>query len=155
MKQLITFFAFAISAFPNAFCQIDSMQIKLINEQVSSIESALLIQPNVCVDSSKKSIEPFKELYYKSKLSNELAKVDKIILIPDVKISYYFFNKLLIKVVAVDKSTNYTFNIEAYFHDDKLIYIKRKSIDGDNSGKWLVKSAKKYLERYYLINNQD
>jgi len=154
MKKLILVLLF-VSTFLKSYCQKDSTQIKVINAKVAAIESALVIQPRASVDSSKNSLEPFKELYYKNRLVGELGKVDKIIFNPDVRITYYFSNKSLVKVVAIDKSTNYTFIIESFFHNDKLLYTTHRSIDGDNSGKRLIKSAKEYLERYDLIMKYD
>ncbi|MBI3235371.1 MAG: hypothetical protein HYZ42_15270 [Bacteroidetes bacterium] len=154
MKKIILVILLT-STFLKAFCQKDSTQIRLINEKVLAIESALVIQPKACVDSSKVLLEPFKELYYKNRLVGELGKVDKVIFSPDVKLTYYFSNNSLIKVIVVDKSTNYTFNIESYFHGGKLFYSTHRSIDGDNSGKRLIKSAKEYLERYDLIMKYD
>lgn len=154
MKRLILVLLI-VSSFLKAYCQKDSTQIKLINAKVSAMESALLIQPKACVDSSKNSHEPFKELYYKNILVGELGKVDKIIFNPDVRITYYFTNNLLIKVIAIDKSTNITFTIESFFQGDKLLYSSHKNIDGDISGKWLIKYAKEYIERYGLIMKHD
>ena len=154
MKRLILVLLI-VSAFLKSYCQKDSIQIKLINAKVLAIESALVIQPKACVDSSKISIEPFKELYYKNRLVGELSKVDKIIFNPNVRITYYFSNKSLIKVIVIDKSINYNFTIESFFQDDKLLYSTHRSIDGDNSGKRLIKSSKEYLERYDLIMKYD
>ena len=154
MKKIILVILLT-STFIKTFCQKDSTQIKLINGKVLAIESGLVIQPKACVDSSKVSIEPFKELYYKNRLTSELGKVDKIIYNPDVKLTYYFSENSLIKVIVVDKSTNYTFNVESYFHSDKLLFSTYRSIDGDNSGKRFIKSAKEYLERYNLIMKYD
>ena len=150
MKRLILVLLIG-STFLKAHCQKDSTLIKLINAKVSAIESALVIQPKACVDSSKNPVEPFKELYYKNRLGGELGKVGKIIFNPDVRITYYFSNNSLIKVIVIDKSTNYTFTIESFFQGDKLLYSTHRSIDGDNSGKRLIKSAKEYIERYDLI----
>ncbi len=154
MKRLILVLLI-VSTFLRAYCQKDSTQIKLINAKVSTIESALVIQPKACVDSSKNPLEPFKELYYKNRLVGELGKVDKIIFNPDVRITYYFSNNSLIKVTVIDKSTNSTFTIESFFQGDKLLYSTYRSIDGDNSGKRLIKSAKEYIERYGLIMKYD
>ncbi len=154
MKRLILVLLI-VSSFLKAYCQKDSTQIKLINAKVSALESALVIQAKACVDSSKNSHEPFKELYYKNILAGELGKVDKIIFNPDVRITYYFSNNLLIKVIAIDKSTNYTFTIESFFQNGKILYSTYRSVDGDNSGKWLIKNAKAYIERYRLIMKHD
>ncbi len=154
MKNIILL-VLLISTFFKTFCQRDSTQIKLINGKLLAIESSLVIQPKACIDSSKISTEPFKELYYKNRLTGKLGKVDKIIFNPDVKLTYYFSEDSLIKVVVIDKSTNYTFNIESYFRGDKLLYSTHKSIDGDNSGKRLIRSAKEYVERYNVIMKYD
>ena len=154
MKKIIIIILLT-STFSKAFCQKDSLQIKLINDKILSIESALVIQPKACVDSSKIALEPFKELYYKNRLTGQLGKVDKIISSPEVKLTYYFSENSLIKVIVIDKSTNYTLNIESYFVRDKLVYSTHRSIDGDNSGKMLIKSAKEYIERYSLIMKYD
>lgn len=115
----------------------------------------MVIQPKACVDSSNLSTEPFKELYYKNRLTGKLGKVDKIICNPDVKLTYYFSEDSLIKVVVIDKSTNHTFNIELYFRGDQLLYSTHRSIDGDSSRERLIKSAKEYVERYNLIMKSD
>ena len=153
--KIIILILLLTSTFLETFSQKDSTQIKLINGKVLSIESALIIQPKACVDSSTVLFEPFKELYYKNRLTGELGKVEKIIFNPDVKLTYYFSENSLIKVIVVDNSTNYIFNIESYFHGDKLLFSTHRSIDGDNSQKWLIKNAKEYLERYKLNMNFD
>lgn len=151
MKKNITVIFLIFATYSAALCQTESTSIKTINNIVLTIESAATIQPNACVDSSNISIDPYKELYYKNRLLDELCKVEKTVLRPDVRITYYFYNKSLIKVIVIDKSTEFTFNIDLYFHDNKLIHTTHKSIDGANPGIKLIKSAKEYLERYELI----
>ena len=151
MKLVLVLIGFLY--FPQGYCQKDLPQIKLVNEKVLALESNLIIQPKAFVDSSTISNEPFKELYYKNRLTDKLGKVVKIIFNPDVRVTYYFLNNLLIKAIVVDRSTNDTFTIESYFREGKLFYSTHRSIEGDNSGRILIKSANEYLKRYDIIAN--
>lgn len=150
MKTILLAVLFT-TTFLKVFCQKDDPQVKAINDRVLSLEYNMEVQTKASIDSSKAANNPYKVTFYKNKLDGTLAKLEEVILKPDVKITCYFSRQALIKAICIDKSTSSTLTLESYFRNDKLIYTTHRNVDGDNSQSGLIQHAKYYLEKYQLI----
>ena len=142
----VTLFCFSLIAQPTErIISIDNYCIELENNSKC--------QNDITIDSTKLEIDPYIIKFYRSSKNERLSYIQFQLLKPNVILKYFYKHERLIKVSGIDQSTEIVLSPCLYFENEKLIYSKYRSIDGDNSAKYFLTKSKEYL-LYFLLKNK-